>query len=264
MNFSALVHKLPEWRKRMEFARRPAPDGWTWYGYDILSNLEHLAEIVSEPTQAKLALNSRMRIADIGCADGDLGFMLAAEGHHVDLLDWPQTNWNGCRGVDLLRSRLRLDVELHHVDLDSQFVLPKQSYDFVFLLGILYHLKNPYYVLETLATRTQYCAISTRVARFLPYTAQQRGWFGFGSQAGKASEIEVTEVPLAYLLDADECNNDATNFWIFSAAGLRRLVRRCGWEILDEGFMGSECSHPSALDRDQRAVMVLESRRLVS
>lgn len=191
-----------------------------------------------------------MRIADIGCADGDLGLMLANQGHTVDLIDWPATNWNGLRGAKLLSARLELDVRIHEIDLDSQFQLPQADYDFIFLLGILYHLKNPYYVLEQLAKRTRFCALSTRIARYASELGGDR----------KGNEIEIGHLPVAYLLNPDECNNDATNFWIFSLAGLRRLVERSGWKIVDEGCLGAEDSNPSDNHRDQRAFMLLESQ----
>jgi 2-polyprenyl-3-methyl-5-hydroxy-6-metoxy-1,4-benzoquinol methylase len=35
--------------------------------------------------------------------------------------------------------------------LDSQFTLSGEKYDAIFLLGVLYHLKNPFFVLEKLA-----------------------------------------------------------------------------------------------------------------
>ncbi len=249
MDFAQLLDEMPAWRERMNQARQPLPEGWTWYGYDIISNIHHLNHISTEPVRTRLRDVGAMKIADIGCADGDLGFLLSEQGHDVDLIDWPTTNWNGMRGASLLKSRLDSRASIHQVDLDSQFVLPSQRYDFVFLLGILYHLKNPFYVLETLARHTRFCAISTRVARFV--RAQ--------GQASDAAEVEVTDIPLAYLLDPDECNNDATNFWIFSIAGLRRLVKRAGWAILDEGCLGAAHSNPSDPDRDQRAFMLLES-----
>jgi len=34
-------------------------------------------------------------------------------------------------------------------------------------------------------------------------------------------------------VDPAETNNDATNYWIFSQEGLRRIIRRTGWEVRD-------------------------------
>jgi tRNA (mo5U34)-methyltransferase len=135
-------------------------------------------------------------------------------------------------------------VGIHEVDLDSQFRLPRERYDLVCLLGILYHLKNPYFVLEQLARRTRYCVLSTRVAR---QTADGR--------------VRLDGAPLAYLLAPDECNNDATNFWIFSMPGLLRLVDRCGWNVVAQRTVGdTRRSNPSANDHDERAFLLLESR----
>ncbi|MEN1727672.1 MAG: hypothetical protein AAGJ52_04455, partial [Pseudomonadota bacterium] len=100
------------------------------------------------------------------------------------------------------------------MNLDSQFELLQAQYDLVFFLGILYHLKNPYDVLEHLSEKAKHCFLSTRIAR---RTQDQPG--------------ELEHAPVAYLLNPDECNNDATNFWIFSEAGLIRLLDRCGWSV---------------------------------
>jgi tRNA (mo5U34)-methyltransferase len=71
-------------------------------------------------------------------------------------------------GIRALKEALGSFVEIHAVDLDSQFELPEQQYGLVFFLGLLYHLKNPFYVLESLSKAARYCLLSTRVMRVLP------------------------------------------------------------------------------------------------
>ncbi len=123
-------------------------------------------------------------------------------------------------------------------------MLPREQYGLVCLLGILYHLKNPFFVLETIARKSRYCLLSTRIARY-------------GVDAG----LEMENAPLAYLLSPDECNNDATNFWIFSFAGLLRLADRCGWRVLEQRRVGdTSASDPASPEHDERAFLLLESR----
>lgn len=65
---------------------------------------------------------------------------------------------------------------------------------------------------------------------------------------------------MAYLLGPDECDNDSTNYWIFSRAGLQRLVERAGWEVLDSISYGDrQNSNPRDVDRDERTWLLLES-----
>jgi hypothetical protein len=137
-----------------------------------------------------------------------------------------------------------LPVTVHDVDLDSQFALPSEHYDLVFLLGILYHLKNPFYVLEALSHRADRLLLSTRVARY----------------AGDS--IGIRELCVAYLLDPHEANNDATNYWIFSEAGLSRLISRTGWVIEEYLTVGdTERSNPASNEHDERAYALLRSTR---
>ncbi len=66
--------------------------------------------------------------------------------------------------------------------------------------------------------------------------------------------------PLAYLVNPDETNADATNFWIFSEEGLRRILRRSGWKIRGLVTTGdTHLSDPVRGDRDERAFCLLES-----
>ena len=144
-----------------------------------------------------------------------------------------------------MREELASDVQIHEIDLDTQFRLPRDHYDLVFFLGILYHLKNPYYVLEELAKRVDRLVVSTRIAQLSP-----------------DHETAFGHLPVAYLLHPTEANNDATNFWIFSEAGLRRIFDRTGWAVEDYVSVGAtEGSDPAHADRDERAFALLRSTR---
>jgi hypothetical protein len=183
---------------------------------------------------------------DLGCGDGDVSFFFESLGYRVDAVDFPSTNYNRMRGLRALKAALNSSVGVHALDLDSQFSLPRQTYAAAFALGILYHLKNPYYLLETLARHARFCFLSTRIARFTPDL-----------------RIDFHDAPLAYLLDPREANNDPTNYWIFSEAALRRLLDRTGWSIRQLVTTGEAAqSDPASWQGDQRALCLAESLTL--
>ncbi|HYI97915.1 MAG TPA: methyltransferase domain-containing protein [Bryobacteraceae bacterium] len=213
-----------------------------WYRYDSLGNLGHLDRLLSaRPGLVELA--GEKPVLDFGCADGDLAFFLESLGLHVVTFDHVRTNHNGMLGVRALKQQLGSRVEIHELDLDNNFEIPDGHYGLALVLGILYHLKNPFYVLETISKRARYCLLSTRITRFLP-----------------DRRTDVSKVPMAYLLGEDELNADVTNFWIFSEAGLRRIVERANWRVIEFLRIGdTEASDPDSLDHDERAFLLLES-----
>lgn len=220
------------------------PRDWAWYPYDSWTNLFSLRELLRDERRFLLKLIGEDAVLDVGCADGVLSFFLESLGCKVHAIDYPFTNHNDMRGVRALKAALNSSVEIHEVDLDSQFRLPHDRYGLVFFLGILYHLKNPFYALETLARHASYCLISTRVSRFTP-----------------DKRIHFHDAPMAYLLAEREANNDPTNYWIFSHFGLRRLLQRTGWEICDYLAVGNVVdSDPVTWEGDERAFCLARSR----
>lgn len=244
--YPELLEKATRWRKDVaELKNQPPTPDTTWYGHDILSSLWHMQALIEQLPDSFLQVFQDGHIADIGAADGDLAYFLESCGLTADIIDWPATNWNGLAGARALGSRLKSGgVSIHEVNLDQQFKLPRDHYDLVFFLGILYHLKNPYYVLEALASSARYCFLSTRIAR---YTADR--------------SLKLERAPVAYLLGPDECNNDATNYWIFSAPGLLKLLERTGWNVLAMKRVGdTKRSNPSDSAHDERIFLALESK----
>jgi tRNA (mo5U34)-methyltransferase len=215
-----------------------------WYPYATLRNVAILERLstMAELNLLQLCRGQYGKIADIGAADGDLAFFLEKQGLAVDMIENESTNFNRLEGARILKHALDSSVTIRSVDLDSQFPLSDEKYDAILLLGTLYHLKNPFLILERLARMTRYCFVSTRIAR------------------QTADGQPLSRYPIAYLLGAQECNNDDTNFWIFSEEGLKRLIDRTGWSVLSYLTIGDTTnSTPADPDRDERAFCLLQS-----
>ena len=239
----ALAKEQELWKTKL--AHRPKP---FWYPYATLRNLPVLERLLVEGGLDLLELcrGKYGRVADIGAADGDLAFFLEELGFSVDAVDNEFTNFNKLDGARILKEALNSSVTIRSIDLDSRFEPFAEEYDAVFLLGVLYHLKNPFYILETLAQVTKYCFLSTRIAR------------------QTADGVPLANYPLAYLLAPDECNNDSTNFWIFSDEALRRLIHRTGWGILAYTTIGeTNNSTPADPNHDERVFCVLKSNAIM-
>jgi hypothetical protein len=164
-------------------------------------------------------------------------------GYRVEAWDHSGTNINRLRGMAALAEAFGSQVRIADVDLDGRFEMAGE-YGAALFLGTLYHLKNPFYVLETLAQRARFCFLSTRVARWSP-----------------DGQVRLDQVPVGYLLDAGECNADATNYWIFSPPGLELLAKRAGWRICASAVSGSTESDPRTREGDERMFLLLGSVR---
>ena len=227
-------------KRVLDAARRPL--GFEWYAYHSLSGVQHLETLLGGAHGYVLEAARAEGILDIGCGDGDLALFFESLGYKVTAVDYPPANQNGMQGVKALCAELGSGVEVREMDVDNEFVLDGK-YGLAFCLGVLYHLKNPFFVLEHLARVSRYCVLSTRIARCLPDGAPM--------PEGHA---------LAYLLREDELNLDDTNFWIFSEPALRRLLERTRWEVVSFFTTGHTVgSDPTSLDRDERAFCLLKS-----
>ncbi len=244
--YAALLEKVPGFRNRLDSIKAASTfDDSTlfWHPYDILSNFNEIGEMLTFNNRDLLSLARSGPVADLGAADGDLAFFLESCGvDNVHIIEYGPTSCNRMKGVRLLKSALSSSVTIHELNLDSFFEMPPVRWGLVFLLGTLYHLKNPFSILEALARNADFCILSTRVMRFSP---DQR--------------TALSHLPVAYLLDEKECNNDVTNYWVFSDAGLRRIIARAGWEIIDYGIFGSGNATPDSMTEMARAFCLLRS-----
>jgi len=239
-----LVARALIFQERLSRARAEldAPDPG-WYPWDSFGTLTTLDRLLTGRHRFLDTLLGDDPVLDLGCGDGDLSYLFEALGCRVCAIDNPPTNYNRMAGVEALKAELDSSVRIEALDLDGPFQLPVKRAGLALCLGILYHLKNPFGVLETLAARANYCLLSTAITRFAPDQA-----------------TEVNHLPLAFLAGRDGLRGDETNYWIFSETGLRTLVDRCGWEVCDWLVVGAENSLLWNTQRDQRVFCLLRSR----
>lgn len=261
-----LRDRVPDFKRRLAEVKQGI-SGIDFYPYDTLGNLWALDELLRGEHRRLAGLTEGRPIADIGAADGDLAFFLETQGFDVHIVDNAPTNCNNLRGARAVKEALGSRVEIHDIDLDSQFRLPETEYGLVLFLGILYHLKNPYYVLENLARVSRHIVLSTRVAGYATAVEPRPAAPSLLAElvarvVGRGKEMtRIAGLPMAYLVDERECNNDPTNFWIFTVEGLHRIMRRCGWEICDFQTTGNQVnSDPASTKGDQRAWVFARSR----
>lgn len=182
-------------------------------------------------------------VLDVGCGDGDVGFLFHDLGCDVDLLDNAATNFNDVQGAKRTAEALGHRGRIIERDIDFGFELDR-DYDLVLFLGTLYHLRNPALALIRLAQRCERMLISTRITRELPGVRP-------------AARLDASDCAVAYLLDRRQANDDPTNWWIFSPAGLLRLLKRCGWMVTESTFVGAVGKgSPADAERDERMFAV--------
>jgi hypothetical protein len=228
---------------------------WGWYQWKMLPTfIENFDSMLTGENRELLEKPRDTHIADIGAADGDLAFFLESIGFTADIIDGGDPSINELRLLPprILKQALGSGADIFGVDLDREFKLPRE-YHLVFCLGVLYHLKNPFLLLETLARSTHYCILSTKVARYV----QMPG------RLGRRTRVDISATPLAYLLDPYEVSEtDPTNYWVFSETGLRRLVARAGWTVLDYHTVGNVTDAEPASQYEARAWCLLRSNEL--
>jgi tRNA (mo5U34)-methyltransferase len=243
---TSLRHQANEFRKRLRAVKQATNLARAaWYPYDSLASIEILDEFLGGDPKRLLEIIDGKPVLDLGCGDGDLSFFLASLGAEVEAIDYAPTNYNKMAGVNAMKQALgAARVQIRSADLDQPLEPCAPAYGFALLMGVLYHLKNPYSILETLAHKARYCFLSTRIAAL----------------AGDR-KTRIACIPVAYLLDKGEANQDDTNFWIFSEAGLHRIVSRSGWSVVKfRTTANAASSDPASATGDARAYCLIESR----
>ena len=220
-----------------------APKEFGWYPWDSFGTLILLDRLLNGRNRFLRPLIGDDPVLDLGCGDGDLAFLFESLGCRVCAVDHPESNYNRMLGVAAVKTALNSSVRIEALDLDRAFHFPVRRSGLALFLGILYHLKNPYGVMEALAGVARYCLLSTAVTRFAP-----------------GQQLDVNMLPAAFLTGRDGLRGDETNYWIFTEGGLRTLLDRTGWDISEWLLVRDDESVLWNTQRDERVLCLLRSR----
>ena len=93
--------------------------------------LESVINIFSELPKGK--------ILDLGCGDGDYAKRLKDLGFNVIAGD-----------IDVARFRYKNEIEFKHCDITKDLPFPADYFDYVLLIEVVEHLRNPYVVMPAI------------------------------------------------------------------------------------------------------------------
>ncbi len=222
----------------------------TLYPFDTLESIDHLMELLDDRAAAHLEGRPIRTMIDIGCANGELGLTFEEAGLSVALLDRSHVaEGQGSvvrQNAPLVASIMARVRGSHAVifdeDIDDCFdpkrVIERfssspeggagfQRFGLGVMLGVLYHLKNPYAVMEKLGQLCDHLIVATWLADRLP--------------DGRTS---IEDEQVVFLLEDRQLAADPTNYWIFTPRSFRVLVERCGWRVLSERTVTSPVRSP--------------------
>jgi tRNA (mo5U34)-methyltransferase len=196
----AAVASVPYWYHRIEVAPGVVTPG--------VNNCQSVLDVMGLP--ASLA---GMRVLDLGARDGFFSFECERRGAEVVALDYIA---GGRTGFDVARDLLGSKLQMLHEN--AYNVTPEKhgTFDIVLLLGLLYHLRDPLFVLDAVR----------RVCRQTLYVET-------------AIWPENSSTPMMRFHPADEMNSDFTNYWTPNPACLRAMLAEADFEVRRYQPLGS-------------------------
>ncbi len=202
-----LVDTLP-WHHQIDFGGGVLTPGMT-----PLDVLDQQAEIYFKDGVAGLS------VIDVGCWDGYNSFEARRRGAArvlaTDHFAWSPDCWGDRRAFELARERLAPEVEVMDIDLPEITPEAVGVFDVVLFLGVLYHLRHPFAMLEHIS---RVCGTFIVVETHLDALDLDR--------------------PAMIFYPTNELANDPTNWWGPNPACVRAM-------LLDVGFPRVEYApHP--------------------
>lgn len=176
--------------------------------------------------RAKLAFPSDLKgasVLDVGCNAGyfSIQLKLRGAGQVVGIESW-EDFYNQ---AELCRHIWNLDIEYRHTDAHQIDVI-QQKFDLVVFAAILYHLKNPLYVLEQIG---RVCEDAILVeSEILPEAPGNCVYV----RQGPFGQIAVTPCHRGMMkfIEAEELNGDVTNWWVPDTECVMGMLRTAGFK----------------------------------
>ncbi len=193
----ARVHGM-RWFHQIDFGNGLVSPGWI--GLDKIRRMADL--IFDRPIEGKSVL-------DIGCWDGAYSIEAARRGASrvlaTDHFVWHE-GWGDRRCFDLAREHLAPSIEAMDIDVTELSVERVGTFDTVLFLGVFYHLRHPFQVLEHVAALArEVLVVESRI--IAPFSRR----------------------PFMRFYPGAELDGDPTNWWAPNRACMEAMLRDLGF-----------------------------------
>lgn len=210
----AAVDKVEFWYHRIEVAPGIVTPG--------VQNSDALLEALEVPDRL-----DGQRILDIGARDGYFSFAAEARGAEVLAIDNEAPHLTG---FETVASLLNSSVEYKTINLYDLRPEEVGTFDGIFFLGLLYHLRDPMLGLDRLWALARPGA-TLWVESFVldewvvdPSTGKRRG-------ALASLAPGLADTPIAQFYPGGGLRGDATNWWGPNLAALKAMVESAGFTV---------------------------------
>jgi len=215
-----------------------------WYQkFEILPGIFTPGKVPTDPKVlfAHLGLPSDLagkRVLEIGTWDGPVAFECEARGAVVTGLDIQDP----CKtGFNVAKEILNSKVEYVQGSVYDLTVLLKNSFDYVFFLGVFYHLKNPVLAFEQIASILRDDGVLVYEGECLRLYAEDT--VGSPYQDEQIRQLALSQLPIS-LFYADTYKGDDSSWFVPNAACLRSWLRAAGFSITREAFHEDRSTTP--------------------
>lgn len=189
-------------------------------------------------------------VLDVGCNGGFYSIQLKQRGAKRVLgIDIDDRYLNQARFAS---RTLGLEIEFQKLSVYDIDQLPG-TFDYVFFMGVLYHLRYPLFALDKLVKKVGGSLVFQTMIRGSEQVRQWEENYHFWNK----EIFESREFPCMYFIE-HKYANDPTNWWIPNCAAAEAMLRSAGLEIVTHPEPETWVCTPSAETRGGRVVHDLE------
>ena len=189
-------------------------------------------------------------VLDIGCNGGFYSIEMKRRGASRVLgIDVDDRYLNQAR---FAAATLGFDIEFEKRSVYDVDQLPGQ-FDFVFFMGVFYHLRYPLYALDRVIKKVRSTLVFQTMIRGSENACQWEEDYPFWNK----EIFRDPDFPAMYFIER-KYSNDQTNWWIPNASAMEGMLRSSGLKIVARPETETWICEPRSVSRDGRYIVEME------
>jgi tRNA (mo5U34)-methyltransferase len=189
-------------------------------------------------------------VLDIGCNGGFYSIEMKRRGAaRVVGIDVDDRYLNQAR---FAAETLGFNIELQKCSVYDVDRIPG-TFDFVFFMGVLYHLRYPLYALDKVAQKVGGKLVFQTMIRGSEQTLELEKNYHFWNK----EIFSEQDFPCMYFIE-HEYANDPTNWWIPNRGAAEGMLRSAGFELIDHPESETWICEPAGVKKNGRFIQDLE------